>query len=508
MRQRDLFGTTAFRWAVVFAAAFAGLSLVLFAFVYWQTAGYERTQLDRMLRHEADFIAADSQDASASLTVWLKEDLHSDRYGILIGRDGIRQAGNMPAMPVDLRPDGRPQFVSTDGHDDDGDARNENIRAIGLRLPDGRTLALGNDTDALEHVQTIILRALGLGLVPMVLLSLTGGAILGRRALGRVKALDHAIANIRQGRLSGRLPLAGKDDEFDRLAGGINAMMDEIERLLDEVRGVGDSIAHDLRTPLTRARTRLERSRDTVRTPEEFADAIDEALSWLDQTLAVITAVLRIGEIEHGRRRAAFEPVDLGQILIEAAELYDPIAEDKRISVRLDVDRADTGDMVGDRDLLFEAVANLLDNAIKFTPRQGQVLLSLHDCGGHPVITIADNGPGIDGPDRGRVLQRFYRAEHSRHREGSGLGLSLVAAITTLHGFQLVIGDNSPGCRVELICKVSRRSTSIAGNDGEDRVPTDRVAAIGVGLASEPSTSAPQTPTSISLLSSLGAGQI
>ena len=493
MPHRDLFRTTAFRWAMVFAAAFTGLSFVLFAFVYWQTAGYERTQLDTILRREAKVIA-DDPNAETALKTWLRDDVHNVRYGILVGRDGVSQAGNMPMVPEDLRLDAKPQYVATEAQDADGDERAERIRALGLLLSDGRTLALGSDTDEVEHVQVVILRALGLGLGPMVALSLLGGAILGRRALGRVTIFSQAISQIREGRLSGRLPTTGRRDEFDTLAVDINAMMDEIERLLDEVRSVGDSIAHDLRTPLTRARTRLERSRNSVTTAAEFAAAIDEAVGWLDQTFAVITAVLRIGEIEHGRRRAAFKPVDLGQILLEVAELYDPIAEEKETTIRVVVEQAEGVSAMGDRDLLFEAVANLLDNAIKFTPRHGHVLLSLAERSGRAVVTVADDGPGIAEADRKRVLQRFYRAERSRQREGVGLGLSLVSAITTLHGFHLMIGDNHPGCRIELTCRALTDPSPTAGEDYFDFAPTDDVDAARAGPASEPS-SPPQPKT-------------
>ncbi len=486
MPRLDLFRTTAFRWAMVFAAAFTGLSVVLFAFVYWQTAGYERAQVDDMLRHEAKVIAESPGTAGVALAAWLRDDVHAVRYGILVSHDGVPQAGNMPSVPKDLWPDAKPQFVTTEAHDADGDERGEGIRALALKLSDGRTLALGNDTDALEHVSVVIVRALGLGLGPMVALSLLGGAILGRRALGRVTVLSQAISHIRQGLLSGRLPTTGRRDEFDRLAVEINAMMDEIERLLDEVRSVGDSIAHDLRTPLTRARTRLERSRNTVTTPAEFAAAIDETIGWLDQTFSVITAVLRIGEIEHGRRRAAFQPVDLGQILVEVAELYDPIAEENEITIRVDVERIEGTVTMGDRDLLFEAVVNLLDNAIKFTPRHGHVLLSLGERSGKAVIIVADDGPGIAAADRRRVLQRFYRAERSRHREGVGLGLSLVAAIANLHGFQLTIGDNHPGCRVELACGALTDPLQTGGEDICGFAPIHGVDAAGAGPAFQP----------------------
>ena len=486
MPRFDLLQTTAFRWAMAFATAFTGLSVILFAFVYWQTAVYERAQLDAMLRHEAKVIADDPGNAAAALAAWLRDDVHSVRYGILVAHDGVSQAGNMPSVPKELWPDGEPQYATTEAQDADGDERGERIRALGLKLPDGRTLALGNDTDALEHVSVVILRALGLGLGPMVALSLLGGAILGRRALGRVTILSQAISQIRDGRLSGRLPVAGRGDEVDRLAVDVNAMMDEIERLLDEVRSVGDSIAHDLRTPLTRARTRLERSRNTVSTPAEFTAAIDEALGWLDQTFAVITAVLRIGEIEHGRRRVAFEPVDLGHILAEAADLYEPIAEVKNVVVQVDVVQASGPAAMGDRDLLFEAVANLLDNAIKFTPRHGHVLLSLVERNGKSVVIVADNGPGIAEADRHRVLQRFHRGERSRQREGVGLGLSLVAAIASLHGFHLEIGDNCPGCRVELTCGALAETTTKAGEVVANLDPTRAVDAARLRPAFDP----------------------
>jgi len=298
-------------------------------------------------------------------------------------------------------------------------------------------------------MRATILRAIALGVAPMLALSLAVGAALGHRTDRRVRAVHETVGQVMRGQLGERLQVRGTGDEFDRLAIGINAMLAELERLIGDIRCVGNGVAHDLRTPLTRARARLERSRDLVYTPAEFQETIDRALSWIDQTLAIITAVLRIGEIEHGRRRAAFAPVDLVPLVREVAELYDPIAEEK--AVRLIVDVGAPPPSLGDRDLIFEAVVNLVDNAVKFTPEGGEVRLVLAAGRGCAVIRVEDNGPGIPRLERGKVLQRFYRSEPSRHMEGSGLGLSLVAAIAGLHGFGLVIGGEC-GCVAELTC--------------------------------------------------------
>lgn len=276
------------------------------------------------------------------------------------------------------------------------------------------------------------------------------GILLARRAQRRIAAVHETVGRIVEGQLRERLPMRGTRDELDKLAGAVNGMLDEIERLVEEIRGVGDNIAHDLRTPLTRVRTRLERGREEARTREEFQAVIDRATIGVDKALAVVTAVLRIGEIEHGRRRAAFAAVDLADVLRDAAELYDPWAEEKGVWLRLDL--APARPVLGDRDLLLEAVGNLVDNAVKFAPTATEVLLSLAQGPAGPCLRVVDRGPGIPSAERERVLQRFYRAEKSRTVEGSGLGLSLVMAVATLHGFRLRITEANPGCVVEFAC--------------------------------------------------------
>jgi signal transduction histidine kinase len=227
-------------------------------------------------------------------------------------------------------------------------------------------------------------------------------------------------------------------------------MLDEIEHLLGEVRSVGDAVAHDLRTPLTRLRARLERTRSQARSVAEFHEAIDQGLIWIDQTLAMVTAVLRIGEMEDGRRRGAFAQVDLGEVAAVAVEFFAPLAEEKDIDLALSVPPG-AHVIDGDRDLCFEAVSNLLDNALKFTPPGGRVRAGLQRADDAVVVTISDTGPGLPAGERTTVFHRFYRSEAARHTPGHGLGLSLVAAIVKLHGAGVTIRDApGGGCHVAL----------------------------------------------------------
>ena len=228
-----------------------------------------------------------------------------------------------------------------------------------------------------------------------------------------------------------------------------------LEEALQEAKVVGDNIAHDLRTPLTRVRIRLERGREHAATLEELRAVADQAIAGLDQSLTTITALLRITEIEHSRRREGFSDVHLAPLLREAGDLYDPIAENKGVTLRVE---APDGDAVrGDRDLLFEAVANLVDNAVKFTPEGGRVELALLRQQGETVIRVSDTGPGIPEIDREAVTQRFYRSDKSRNIKGLGLGLSMVAAIIKLHSFRFTISPG-PGCTAEIACPHAQAS--------------------------------------------------
>ncbi len=464
---RNLAATTAFRWTLAISSGFVVMAVLLFGFIYWQTALHERQRIDDVITREIRLIAAGPPgDADKDLGRWLANDPHGVRYGGLFAPGDHHVSGNLETVPDGLPSDGRAYRAVFNGIDRDNDGDDpEVVQATALHLADGRLLVIGYDIDELEDVQDIIARALVLGLLPAVLLSTLAGTVLARRAQRRVAAMHEAVGKIMRGRLSERLPVRGSGDDLDRLAGSVNGMLQEIERLIGEIRGVGDSVAHELRTPLTRARARLERCRDEARTPEEFQNSADKAIASLDQALGVISAVLRIGEIEHGRRRAAFGSVDLASLLRETAELYEPLAEAKGVLLNLRIPI--TAKLIGDRGLLLEAVGNLVDNAVKFAPPKTEIVLSLVRDGEKTRIRVEDRGPGIPAEERDHVVQHFYQGQRSRTVPGSGLGLSLVAAIARLHGVQLLIGDAEAGCQVDLICParphLRRRSTEPAG---------------------------------------------
>ncbi len=447
-----LAGTAFVRWTLAIAAGFTTMALLLFAFIYWQTAIREQARIDTAILRESHVLLASARDrAGPGLEAWLASDPHGQLYGGLFDTEGHRMAGNLLAVPAGLPADGLPHraMFGPIGREHDGNDP-EAVRGLATRLPDGHLLVLGYDVDELKEVDDLIGRALVLGLVPMILLSLAGGMLLARRAQRRIGTVHQAVNRIMAGALQERLPILGTGDELDKVSAAVNRMLDQMERLVEDLRAVGDNIAHDLRTPLTHVRMRLERSRDEAQTVDEFRLASDRTIAAVDAALAVVGAILRIGEMEHGPRRAAFAPMDLAGIVAETVELYEPIAEDRGIRLTLALTAHPT--VMGDRDLMVEAVGNLLDNAVKFAPPGSVVTVALDQSGSVAMLRVADRGPGIPSAERDRVLQRFYRMEKSRTVDGSGLGLSLVAAIMTLHGFMLRIGDADPGCVVQITC--------------------------------------------------------
>jgi len=265
--------------------------------------------------------------------------------------------------------------------------------------------------------------------------------MISRGFLRRIESINDTCREIIYGDLSRRIPMRSADDDFDQLAGNLNNMLDQIEVLMAGVRQVSDNIAHDLRTPLARLRNRLEALREQV-TEDGPRELLDQASAEADGLLATFKALLRIGQIESGSRRAGFMGVDLSSLLQDVTELYEPLADDKgqRIELKLTSGRQ----IRGDRDLLFQAFANLLDNAIKYTPDNGQIQVELTGA----QVSFADNGPGIPEEARDKVFQRFYRLETCRSTPGNGLGLSLVAAVGYLHNARIRLADNAPGLRV------------------------------------------------------------
>lgn len=451
MRQLEFFRTTSFRWAIAFATVLAiGMGL-LSGFIYWQTVRYLTRRVDAELREYAQVAGREPRlEPKDPLQRFFAYDPRQIKIGGIFDAAGHPLTGNLQRVPAGLPPPGvtgELQLPSSGR----GTAGAQSLRVLSQRLPDGRLLVLGRSVTAVQEINEIVSGGLLLALVPVILLALTGGLVLSRAALRRIAAVHRTSRQIMAGQLSQRLAVRGRNDDFDKLARIVNEMLDEIERLMLQAKGAGEDIAHDLRTPLTRLRGRLERALSaSPGSGPEVTTVIGTAIEDIDQILGTITAILRIGEVEHGQRRAGFREVDLADVVREAADLYEPIAEEKGIAVRVRIEALSP--VRGDGDLLFEAVANLLDNAIKFTPRNGRVELSLREDSRGPAIRVADSGPGIPAADFTKVLRRFYRADRSRQTPGTGLGLSLVASIIRLHGFDLVLDDRGTGCCIEIEC--------------------------------------------------------
>ena len=449
VRRFEFFRTTSFRWAIAFAAVFAiGMGL-LSGIIYWQTARYITRRVDTELRVYAHFAARQPRlEAADPLERFFESDPEKVKIGGLFDPAGHPLSGNLKQIPAGLPPLGVAGELEI--RPGSGTPQVPSLRVLAQRLPDGRLLVLGRSMTVVQGIDEIVKTGLLLSLIPMLLLALGGGILLSRGALRRIAEVHGTSRQIMAGQLSKRLTVSGSNDDFDKLARIVNEMLDEIERLMLQAKGAGEDIAHDLRTPLTRLRSRLERAMTARAGGPEVAATLESAVEDIDQILGTITAILRIAEVDHGQRRAGFREVDLADVVREAADLYDPIAEEKGIVIDMRIDTVSA--VNGDGDLLFEAVANLLDNAIKFTPGNGRVEICLAQSALGPSIRVTDTGPGIPAGEFTKVLQRFYRADPSRQTPGTGLGLSLVASIARLHGFGLVLDDQAAGCCVELEC--------------------------------------------------------
>ncbi|HEV7960553.1 MAG TPA: HAMP domain-containing sensor histidine kinase, partial [Rhizomicrobium sp.] len=282
----------------------------------------------------------------------------------------------------------------------------------------------------------------------ILLFGLLGGALMSRNMLRRLDTINRASGEIMAGNMTRRVPVSGAQDEFDLLAENLNRMMDRIERLMKGLREVTDSVAHDLRTPLTRLRQRLEQSQARLSAAGSDTSEIEHAIADTDQLIGTFNALLLIAETDAGTARGAMSPLDLASVARDVSELYEPLAEERNVSLTLAT--ASVPMIEGVRSLVAQALANLVDNAIKYTPPGGQVAISISQSFAGVDLAVADSGPGIPAHERSRVVERFVRLEASRNSPGTGLGLSLVAAVAHFHNAQLLLEDNAPGLKAIL----------------------------------------------------------
>ena len=446
--------SSTFRLVLLYMALVSGSVLVLFGFIYWATAGFMDRQVDVTIEAEIQGLAEQYRRRGlGGLKTVIAERVARDPAGasvyLLVDADLQPVVGNLSRWPVaPVSEEGWLDFSLRERGPDGTEEHRARGRAF--LLVGNLRLLVGRDVRDLEATRSLILGALGWGLAISVGLALAGGLMMTSSMVRRIEAINDTSREIVEGDLARRIPTTGAGDDFDKLVANLNGMLDRITGLMDTVRQVSDNIAHDLRTPLTRLRSRLEiaRAQQGAGDPEARA-AVEQAIEEADALLATFQALLRIARIEAEQRREGFAAVELGPLLTDVAELYEPVAAEREQVIALQV--ADGISVDGDRDLLFQAVANLVDNAIKYTPIGGRIVLGLRPVGEAAELSVADTGPGIPADQRERVFDRFHRLESSRSTPGSGLGLRVVRAVARLHGATIRLTDNGPGLRVALV---------------------------------------------------------
>lgn len=440
--------TISFRTALMFLALFGCSFLGLFGYIYWQTAGYLKAEVDTALYHQID---TRSRQAPVLRQQEIRQHAEQDIEGhtphALFDANGQPLAGAIQTLPDFKKYDKPYEFDWRAPHD-----HNRPVRFMVHRLENGQTLLVAQDIHDIREFDELLVQALISGGALLVVVGLLGAIALGYSARRRLEALGRSIERIIEGDLSGRLPTRGNRDDIDRIASVVNGMLDELERLMSEVKGVCDDIAHDLRTPLTRLIAGLERAQRRNLSKEEYAAAIDAAIEEAMGLLQTFRALLRISEIEVSARRSNFAQVDLNQIAADATELFEPLAEERGMTLEL-VPSAKPANLSGDPQLLFDAACNLLDNAIKFSPDDSHIQVTVIADATHSGIRVKDQGPGIPEAEREAVFRRLYRSESSRHTAGNGLGLSMVSAVARLHDMTLQVQDAQPGCQIDLMGK-------------------------------------------------------
>jgi signal transduction histidine kinase len=448
----------AFRLALLFAAIFAVGAISLVVAVNVAVSRYASHTTATALVDESTLLRGEAlargRDALGQLILRRQRIIHAHQFlYLLLDPQGRVVAGYLPVASagvgwseISMAEPAEPNEPS-DGHN--------TVRTYGVRLADGSRLIVGrnrSDFDELSDWLRLVTLWSGLGIT---ILAVGGGSLIASIFLRRLDAVNRTLQQIMGGRLEERVPAIGMGDEFDRLTGNLNLMLDRTQALMDGLRQVSTDIAHDLRTPLSRLRQHLESMRDLTR-PEDLEGAINDALAQVDDVLTTFHALLRIGQIEGGAGRARFELVDLSAVMERVRLAYETTAEDagKTLSAQIMPDVM----VEGDPQLLTQLFANLLENALRHAGENAHISMKLALVGSAASAVVADNGPGVPAEERDRVLRRFYRLDASRSTPGSGLGLALVAAIAHLHGAKLVLSDGNPGLAVEVRFSGTERS--------------------------------------------------
>lgn len=445
-----IFQTEAFRLSAIYVGLFLGSMLFLIALVYVIVSNAFEANLlkdsrdDLAAIHKA-YIEAKPGRSLHEATEMIEDRLLASDPGdlFLLERGGRKVAGNLAARPAAI---GTRRFSYAPAVP--GSGQSGVLLGYGEAIAPGVYAFVGRDLYSAEQAERDVVIAFAFVFAVTLGLAGVSGMLVSRSFLSRIDAITATCRSIMAGRFGDRVPVRSARNELDQLAATINLMLDRIAVLMESLRQVSNDIAHDLRTPLAHLRYRLERARDGAQSNADFAVAVEAALADCDELLAMFAALLRIAQIEAGPRLAGMRRLDLGETLDNLRTLYEPVLDDTHHPFTFRIDKG--LQVLGDPQLLFRLFANLLDNAIKHTQPGTPILLLAEQREGNIFVTVADAGAGIPAEERAKVFRRFYRREQSRTTPGSGLGLSLAAAIAELHGATIVLDDNRPGLRAEV----------------------------------------------------------
>jgi signal transduction histidine kinase len=444
--------SSTFKLALIAIGTFGMIVSAIFTYVYLSTSDYVRSRSDRAIMTEAAGLREVYERSGRDGLVGLIRQRIGDQgfadhvYVLAHPSTGVLGGNLKEWPPAAVAPTGWTEFRAAQPLPNG--ASRPLVRGLLETFPGGDRLLVGRDISDLDSFAAQIKTAVISGVALIFALAAMASILVTRRTVGRIEAINATSRAIMATGLDKRIPLRGTHDEWDRVAENLNLMLERIETLMGEVKQASDNIAHDLRTPLTRMRGRLEKAYHSKRIGEDDQALIGDTIGDLDAVLRIFSSITRIAQIETRVRKGAFRTVNLVEIAGEVVELYDAAAEQD--GTRLTMIGSGEVMVTGDRDLIFDAIANLVDNAIKHGRAGGQVVVASENADGCPVISISDDGPGIPADQHEQVFKRFYRLEQSRYTPGNGLGLSLVAAVAHLHGARIEMRDNAPGLQFKL----------------------------------------------------------
>lgn len=449
--------TFTFRLALVYVGLFSLSVILLFAFIYTYEVNHLEAQITDAIRMQYTYLADEyRRNGSAGVEARMKELIADDDEGsgiyMLVNQKGEKMAGNLNEWPVSapietlFEKNGWWTHFHIEGLQNN--AQSIEVRAVMVPLSRWRSILVGQTLIDNERVEQTIVQTFWASLLLTFAMAFFGALVMTRSVIRRLAVINHSAETIMRGDLSARVPFTKGGDEFDDLSSNLNQMLDKIETLLESISQFSTNIAHDLRSPLNRIISRLDASLRHLDAGNPARELLEKTIQQLQELVATFNSILKISELEANTEFRVFEPCDLHEIVSGLVELYEPYALEKKIALENKV--IENAVIDGEKNLLTQAIANLLDNALKFTPADGKVAIACERTAAATDLIITDSGPGIPSAFKDKVFEKFFRLEQSRHTKGNGLGLSLVAAIARIHNAAITLENAHPGLVVRM----------------------------------------------------------